>query len=423
MKQTKTSKHSSLGWECFLVGRILRAKKKDGFLSVITGFSFVGICLGVATLIIVMSVMGGFREELLSRIIGMKGHALVYTPEGAFPDDAPWLPKLKGIPHVTQVCPLIERQTILVHASQSRGILALGLSLDSLKERTLLAQSLQTPLQPEAFEGDVVWVGQRMAEMLGLRVGDCISLMDPQGEMTPFGAVPKQNEFRVAGMFEVGMVDYDKNIVIMPLRTAQEFFNLPHLVTQIEVFTDNLEVNDRVVRAISRQVPNHIEVLGWKHGDSQFFQAVQMERNVMFLILMLIILIASFNIISGLVMLVKDKTKDIAILKTLGASRFSVMRVFLFIGSSIGVVGTGLGVLLGLFITLHLDEVLKILQALTGQTIFDPEVYYLTHLPYQIHTGEVVTIALTAIALSVLAALYPSRRAARLDPVVALREG
>lgn len=417
----KTRRLKTWAWEWFLARRYLRSKKKDGFLSIITAFSFVGICLGVATLIIVMSVMGGFREELLTRIIGMKGHALVYSLQGSFPEDDELVARLKKTEYVTHVCPLIEKQSVLINPLQTRGVLALGLSWSSLQERKMLKDALVTPCTQQDFEGDVVWVGRRMADLMNLRQGDTVSLMDPQGEVTPFGTVPKQRDFQIAGVFEVGMIEYDKNVVILPLATAQDFFDLPHTITQLEIFTDNLAKNDEVVKVLRQHLPKDYRVLGWKHSDSQFFQAMQIERNVMFLILTLIIFIASFNIISGLVMLVKDKSKDIAILKTIGASRFSVMRIFIIVGTTIGLGGTALGVVLGLWVTLHLEGIIGFLQKVSGRELFNPEVYFLTSFPYKIDPTEIVFIVALALTLSLLATLYPSFRAARLDPVVTFR--
>lgn len=416
----------SLVWESQLAARYLRSKKKDGFLSVITGFSFLGICLGVATLIIVMSVMGGFREELLGRIIGMKGHALVYDTAGqGLPDEPDLFARIAQVPHVTRVCPMIERQTVIMNPVQTRGALALGMTWDNLQKNPLLAKGLQNTEDKlaEEFQGDVVLVGKRMAELMALHPGTTIDLMDPQGEATPFGTVPKQREFKVVGLFEVGMSEYDKNIVILPLKTAQEFFGLEDRVSQAEVFTDNLEANDHVVMEIAHAVPPSVAVLGWKHGDSNFFQAVQIERNVMFLILTLIVFIASFNIISGLVMLVKDKQPDIAILKTVGASRFSVMRVFIMVGSAIGLLGTLLGVALGLIVTVNLNTIVGFIQSILHTELFNPEVYFLSALPYKLNAHEILSIAFMAITLSVLAAFYPSFRAARLDPVLSLKRG
>ncbi|MDR0631626.1 MAG: ABC transporter permease [Holosporales bacterium] len=441
-----------MSWEYRIALKYLRAKKNDGFLSVITGFSFLGICLGVATLIIVMSVMGGFREELLTRIIGMKGHVLVYGAPDVQEDEA-LRAKIQACEGVTQVCPVIEKQSIVVSAEKMRGTLVLGISPEDLCNRDMLMRAIgvlardnaaETPanapgegkigdgsasskdhfeaLIKKDFSEDSILIGKRMAELMGISVGDTISLMDPQGEQTPFGTVPSQHDFNVIGLFEVGMIEYDKNVIIMPLKTAQDFFHMEGALTQFEIFTDSIECNDEIVQRISRVTPKSLMVLGWKHGDSHFFHAVQVERNVMFLILTLIILIASFNIISGLVMLVKDKTHDIAIMKTIGASRRSIQRIFIITGSSIGVGGTVLGVAIGIFVTLHLNGIAGFIQRLTGANIFAAEVYFLSSLPYKLNMSEVGLISLVAIALSILATIYPSYRAGKLDPAVAIRE-
>jgi lipoprotein-releasing system permease protein len=415
---------SSFVWESRLSLRYLRSRNRDRFLSVIAGFSFLGISLGVATLIIVMSVMGGFREELLSRIIGMKGHVVVYSSgSDGFFEDPSWNQGLRKTPYVTMVCPVLEKQTIIMGGEDhTRGVLTLGMDYDSLKRRKMFWKGLLQPLSAEEFSGDVVLIGKRMAELMGLQIGDCISLMDPQGETTPFGTVPRQKEFVVVGLFEMGMIEYDKNVVVVPLETAQSFFRMEQRLTQLEIFTSNLEKNDQVVQSIQSKLSGRpLMVLGWKHGDSHFFQAVQVEKNVMFLILTLIILIASFNIISGLVMLVKDKSKDIAILKTIGASQSSVMRIFILVGTMIGVFGTFLGVFLGIVITKNLNTLVKGIQSLTGTQLFNPEVYFLTTLPTKLNGQEILFIASLTLILSVVATLYPSFRAAKLDPVEALR--
>jgi lipoprotein-releasing system permease protein len=407
-------------WECKIAMRYLRSKKKDGFLSVITGFSFLGICLGVATLIIVMSVMGGFREELLTRIIGMKGHVIVYGG-GEFAENNDLIAKLGKCTHVTQVCPMVEKQSIIISEEKARGVMVMGITLD----REILLRAIDKVMgqfSANLFVGDAVIVGKRMAELMGLGVGDTISLMDPQGESTAFGAVPRQRDFHVVGIFEVGMIEYDKNVLLMPLGTAQEFFQMEGMLTQFEIFTDNVNINDKVVAAMNKVVPPELMVLGWKHGDSHFFQAVQVERNVMFLILTLIILIASFNIISGLVMLVKDKTRDIAIMRTIGASQRSIRRIFMLTGSSIGVLGTALGSALGITITICLNDIVGFIQKLTGVDLFSAEVYFLSSLPHKLNSYEVALISSIAIVLSILATIYPSSRAAKLDPAVAIRE-
>jgi lipoprotein-releasing system permease protein len=410
-----------MNWECSIAIRYLRSKKKDSFLSVITGFSFLGICLGVATLIIVMSVMGGFREELLNKIIGMKGHILVYSCHD-MPEDELFANKLKKCNHVTKVFPILEKQTVVIGAGKTRGVVVLAMSPQTFAQRDMLVNAVYPKFTDDLFTGDVVFLGKRMAELMGVKIGDNVTLMDPQGMSTPFGTVPRQRAFEVVGLFEVGMIDYDKNVVIMPLCAGQDFFQMEKSLTQYEVFTDNIQKNESIVSEIKKISQNNMIVLGWRHGDSNFFQAIQVERNVMFLILTLIIVIASFNIISGLVMLVKDKTRDIAIIKTIGASRGSIMRIFMMTGSTIGLFGTALGVLLGIVITLNLNCIVQFIQRVFSMNLFSPEVYFLSNLPSNLDFFEVSSISFISIILYVLATLYPALRAAKLDPVEAIRE-
>lgn len=424
MKNNYGFQNRFFSWECLIAARYLVSKNRDRFLSVMSGFSFLGICLGVATLIIVMSVMGGFREELLHRIIGMKGHILVYSPVQNFPNDSDIIQKIKACKNVTHISPMIERQAIVTFGAQTRGSVILALSQSSLMERKILSEHLLLQNTRDEFHGDKVILGKRMAENLGISIGDMITMINPEGDMTPFGMMPRQQEFQVLGFFEVGMIEYDKNVILMPLETGQNFFKLEDQLTQIEIFTEKLENNTQTVEAINAVLPREkLTALGWKHSDSQFFQAMQIERNVMFLILLLIIIIASFNIVSGLVMLVKDKTNDIAILKTMGASQASLLRIFLMTGSSIGILGTISGVILGIVVTLNLQAIMHGIEMLTGAILFNPEIYFLSQLPYQLNLNEVGCIAVIAVLLSVLATIYPASRAAKLNPVEALKRG
>jgi lipoprotein-releasing system permease protein len=418
----------SLLWEKLIARRYIFSRNRDSFLPVIAIFSFVGICIGVATLIIVMSVMGGFREELLSRILGMKGHAMVYGIMGNINADNRVIQGIQQCPGVTLACPMIERQAIVSAQEQSRGAMILSMAPQYLQKRAIIYDSLQ--LKPGfsigaftgAFTGDSVIIGKRMADVMFLHIGDRITVISPQGEDTPFGTVPRQQDFEIVGTFEVGMTEYDKSVILMPLETAQSFFDLPGELTQIEVFTGNIEKNDKIVGDIRKIIENtRYRVIGWQHGDSHLFQAMRIERNVMFLILILIVLIASFNIISGLVMLVKDKTKDIAIMKTIGASQASILRIFLMAGSAIGLAGTVFGAGLGVFVTMHLDAIVTFLQNLFHVQIFNPEVYFLATIPTRLNYSEVLLIGAISVAISILATIYPSLRAAHLNPAEALR--
>lgn len=407
-------------FERLIAYRYLRSPRQEGFVSVIAGFSFLGIALGVATLIIVMSVMNGFRAELLTRLIGMRGHILVHGLGPTLSGYEKGLETVSSVPGVTAVYPIIDRQAILNVKSQARGIGIVGISKESLEKRDIIAKNLNQEAF-KLFQGDHVLIGRRLADHMGLKVSDRLVLLTPEGTMTAFGQVPRQKAFTVGGIFEVGMHDFDKNIIFMPLDTAQNLFKMENQISHMEVFTSHAELAPHLAEILQSALGNQMRVLDWQHGDSQIFHAVQVERNVMFLILTLIILIASFNIISSLIMLVKDKTRDMAILRTMGASRLSLLRIFLLTGASIGVVGTLLGVGLGLSFALNIESIRQFLQSLTGTELFSAEIYFLSQLPAKVDWHEVVTVVGMALTLSFLATLYPAWRAASLDPVEALR--
>jgi lipoprotein-releasing system permease protein len=410
-------------FERLVAFRYLRARKAEGFVSVIAGFSLAGIGLGVATLIIVMSVMNGFRAELLGRILGLNGHLGVYGFAQTLADYDALAERIRAIPGVRSATPIVEGQVLGTgERGGGAGVLARGIAADQLRARAIIASNIVAGAL-DAFGGDdTIIVGSRLASRLGLRVGDRISLVSPQGQVTVFGTVPRIASYRVVALFEVGMYEYDNAYVFMPLAAAQAYFGTGDAVTQIEVFVadpDRVREASRAIRAAVTAPP--IRILDWQQSNSAFFAAVQVERNVMFLILTLIIVVAAFNIVSSLVMLVKDKGRDIAILRTMGATRGAVMRIFLMCGASIGVLGTAAGVGLGLFIAANLESIRQWLQGLTGQELFQAEIYFLSRLPSVVDPWEVVQVAAMGLGLSLLATLYPSFRAARLDPVEALR--
>jgi len=410
-------------FERLVAFRYLRARKAEGFVSVIAGFSLAGIGLGVATLIIVMSVMNGFRAELLGRILGLNGHLGVYGFAQNLADYDALAERIRAIPGIRSATPIVEGQVLGTgERGGGAGVLARGIAADQLRARTIIASNIIAG-SLDAFGGDdTIIVGSRLANRLGLRVGDRISLVSPQGQVTVFGTVPRIASYRIVGLFEVGMYEYDNSYVFMPLAAAQAYFGTGDAATQIEVFVadpDRVREASRAIRAAITAPP--IRILDWQQSNSAFFAAVQVERNVMFLILTLIIIVAAFNIVSSLVMLVKDKGRDIAILRTMGASRGAVMRIFLMCGASIGVLGTTFGVALGLFIAANLESIRQWLQGLTGQELFQAEIYFLSRLPSVVDPWEVAQVAAMGLGLSLLATLYPSFRAARLDPVEALR--
>lgn len=401
--------------------RYLRARRKEGFISVIAGFSLLGIALGVATLIIVMAVMNGFREELVDRILGLNGHVQVYGYSDGLQDWPGIADDVSALPGVTAVFPMIEGQALVTHRGSASGAALRGIRPADFLSREAIAADLIMP-DRSAFAGiDAIAIGTRMASRLNVTVGDSLTLIAPQGAATAFGTVPRSKSYEIVGIFDVGMFEYDSTFVFMPLEAAQVFLQLGDGVTNLDVFLDRPEALSTQRPAIEAAIGGRGRLWDWQDANSSFLSALDVERNVMFIILTLIILVAAFNVISGLVMLVKDKGQDIAILRTMGATRGMIMRVFFLTGASIGVVGTVAGFALGVAFTLNIEAIRQGLMTLTGVTLFDPEIYFLSQLPASIDWSEVWMVVGMSLGLSFLATLYPSWRAARLDPVEALR--
>ena len=409
------------GFEWMVAWRYLRAKRQESFISVISGFSLVGIALGVATLIIVMSVMNGFRAELLGRILGLNGHLIVQSLTGSIPDYDALAARLRMIPGVTSAAPLIEGQVLVNTEGTSFGGLVRGLETEDLKRLTTVSSTL-SPGALEGFDdGDSVILGARLAERLGLVPGMMVTLVAPKGAVTPFGTTPRIKTYRVSGTFRVGMSEYDQSYIFMPLMEAQLFFGLENAVQGIEMMVAAPDSVQAWRAPVAQVVGSSARLIDWQQLNSSLFGALTVERNVMFLILTLIILVAALNIISGLFMLVKDKGGDIAILRTMGATQGAVMRVFFIAGAAIGTIGTVSGVLIGIVFCANIESIRQFLSRITGTTLFDPTIYFLSQMPAKIDPYDVVSVALMALTLSFLATLYPSWRAARLDPVEALR--
>jgi len=404
--------------ERLLAWRYLRTKRQEGFISLITWFSLLGIMLGVATLIIVMSVMNGFRGELLGRVLGLGGHVNVYAADGPVRDYNLTAERLLTVPGVLTAAPIIEAQALVTTDGNASGAMVKGIAPENLTKRKLLHDKL-TSGSLDKFTGDHIVIGERMAQRLHLSVGDTVSLLSPRGAQTAFGMMPRMKSYEIVAIFNVGMYEYDNGLIYMPLDAAQAFFRLPDGVTSVELTVqDPYHLNrDAIIQAAGES----LTMQDWQQSNRSFFTALQVERNVMFVILSLIIMVAAFNIISSLVMMVKDKGRDIAILRTMGATRGTIMRVFFLAGATIGVVGTFSGLILGVLVAVNIEHIRQFIQAMVGADLFSAEIYFLTQLPSQIDWMEVVQVTGMALGLSFLATLYPAWRAARLDPVEALR--
>ena len=408
-------------FEWMLSLRYLRARRKEGFISIIAGISFVGIMLGVATLIIVMAVMNGFRQELLDKILGLNGHLLIQPLESPLTDWQQVAERVSGIKGIRLAAPIVEGQALASSPFNASGVLVRGIRAADLEKLSSIAKNLRQGTLDGFDEGQGLLIGKRLADQLSLRSGDNLTLVAPRGAVTPMGTTPRIKAYKIAGVFEIGMSEYDSAFVFMPLPEAQAYFNRAGDVTAIEVYTDNPDRVQDFRRLVTDAAQRPIFMVDWRQRNATFFNALQVERNVMFLILTLIVLVAALNIISGLIMLVKDKGHDIAILRTMGATQGAIMRVFLITGAAIGVVGTILGFLVGVVVCMNIETIRRFLSWLTSTELFSPELYFLSKLPARMDTGETVAVVIIALTLSLLATLYPSWRAARLDPVEALR--
>lgn len=401
--------------------RYLRAKRQEGFISVVAWFSLLGIMLGVATLIIVMSVMNGFRVELLDRILGLNGHIEISAARGKLIGYNELSNKIKNIPGVVNAAPVVEGQVLLSANNVSRGAVVRGMSAAAITSKPLLKKGILSGSLKRFDQGSSVMIGRRMAERFGLDLGDKLTFIAPRGTATAFGTMPRMKAYTVAAIFEVGMSEYDSSFVFMPLKAAQTFFRQKASVSHIEVSTDHADKIDRVRSEIITAAGPTLWIRDWREVNSTFFTALKVERNVMFLILTLIILVAAFNIISSQVMLVNDKGKGIAILRTIGASRGMILRIFFVTGASVGVIGTVAGSLLGIAFSLNIETIRQWIQSLSGVDLFQAEIYFLSQLPAKVDPNEVTMVIFMALLLSFFASIYPAWRAARLDPVEVLR--
>ena len=408
--------------ERMLALRYMRSRRSEGFISVIAWFSLLGIALGVATLIIVMSVMNGFRVELVSRILGLNGHLAVHSVNGrGIVDFDPLSVRIAGLPGVVAVTPQIEGQVMAANKGLTSGAVVRGVRWADLAARKPLWSALDEKAIQNFKTGEQVLMGHRLAQSIGVKVGDSVTLVGARGRATPFGTLPQRRTYKVGGLFDVGMFEYDKAFIFMPLEASQSFFGQDGSVTGLEIYSSNLNMTDVLRQNIQQTVTPTVRVSDWRDRNRSFLNALAVERNVMFLILTLIIIVAAFNIISSMIMLVRSKNNDIAVLRAMGATGGGIMRVFLMTGASIGVVGTVIGTLLGLGFCWNIDGIKSLLEQMTGTELFAAEIYFLSTLPADVNPQEVFMVIGMALLLSFLASVYPAWRASRIAPAEALR--
>jgi lipoprotein-releasing system permease protein len=409
-------------FEWMLALRYLRARRKEGFISVLAGFSFLGILLGVFTLITVMAVMNGFRKELFNKILGLNGHVIVNKIGGdPFEEYDEAARRLLALPGVKHAIPLIEGQAMASTPQQALAGFVRGVREEGIKSLPQIADNIRFGTLEGFDSHEGIAIGTRLANALRVTVGDPITLVSPRGAATPFGTAPRIKPYKIVAIFEMGMAEYDRTMIFMPLVEAQRYFSKGDSVDVLEVLVDDPESVSEQVAAMKQAGLPSLHFADWRQRNESFFSVLEVERNMMFIILSVIVVVAAFNIISGLIMLVKDKGREIGILRTMGASKGAIMRVFLITGASIGVVGTLAGALLGILFCWKIDEVRQFVAWLTNTNLFPADIYYLTRLPADINPHTTAIIIMMALVLSVLATLYPSWRASRLDPVEALR--
>ena len=408
--------------ERMLAMRYMRSRRSEGFISVIAWFSLAGISLGVATLIIVMSVMNGFRAELVGRILGLNGHVAVYSNvQGGIKNFDTLALGIAEMPGVIAVTPQIEGQTMATANTVNQGAVVRGVRWSDLAVRKPLWESLDDAEIAGFRDKGGLLIGRTMAFKMGLRIGDSITLTAAKGEATAFGTLPKRRRFEVAGIFDVGMHEYDSSFIFMPLNVAKGFFGMGETVSGLEIYSSNPQAIIGLRKAIAADLSSDLRAFDWVERNRSFINALRVERNVMFLILTLIIVVAAFNIISSMIMLVRSKNADIAVLRAMGASGGTIMRVFLMTGASIGIVGTLVGTVLGLLFCWNIGKIQGFVESVSGADLFAAEIYFLSSLPAVVDASEVGTIILMALVLSFFASSYPAWRAAKIAPAEVLR--
>ena len=406
--------------ERLLAIRYLRARRRDGFISVIAGFSFAGIALGVATLIIVMAVMNGFRIELVNHILGVNGHLSISQYGRDITDYNAKISDIDKIQGVDYTSAIIESQIMITANNRNAGVVVRGHRDIDYKKSQMLVKNAKAGDFHNVSKGELA-IGTRLAYKLGVTIGDKVTLISPRGRATPFGTAPRIKTYTVGLIFELGMSLYDENFVFMALSEAQDFFLKPNVVSVLDVHLDNPNDTEKVKPLIQKALGNNVMITSWKESNATYLSALAVERNVMLLFLSLIILVAALNIVSSMIMLVKDKSKDIAVLRTIGASRGAVQRIFFMAGAMIGVTGTLTGLLIGVLFCAYIEEIRQGVSWLLGVSLFDPKIYFLARMPAEMTLSDTVSVIVMSLTLTFGAVIYPARRAAKLEPADVLR--
>lgn len=407
-------------YEWMIAWRYLRSKQKDSFISVISSFSLAGIAIGVATLIIVLSVMKGYEVDLIKRIVGINGNINISSNSGIMNYDAKYIQKIEKLPEVKFVAPMVAGQAMASYRDRSSGIVVRGLDVEDIIKKPMLSSSLKQGSFYKMNSNEVV-IGDVLARRLKVRIGDKIKLISSSNDVTILGMLPKMKTFTVVGLFDVGMYEYNASMIFMPLEKAQQYFDCDEGITDIEIVLSHPDLVNKIKNNLASFSPNNLIISNFAQSNNQLIAALKVERNVMFIILTMIILVAAFNIISSLIMLVKDKTKSIAILMAMGMDQASILKVFIICGTLIGLIGSIIGTIIGVLVAVNIEKIRSFLEKLTGSTLFDPIIYYLTKLPSELEIYNVVMVLMTAIVLSFLATIYPAWRAAKMLPAQALR--
>ena len=402
--------------------RYIKSRRVEGFISISAWFSLLGIMLGVATLIVVMSVMNGFRTELVDRILGINGHLIIYSKnERTIPNYTKIINKILDTPNVVAVTAHLEGQALAKNKNSISGVIIRGSNWSDLAAKKLLWKSLNQSTISNFKNKQNIIMGYRLGQKLNLKVGDFVSLISPNGMETALGVLPVNQNFKIGGFFDMGMYEYDNNFIFIPWKKAELFLSTNNVAHGIEVFLKDQKLTSSVNLQLQSKLNKNLIVIDWKKRNSSFMNALAVEKNVMFVILTLIILVAAFNIISSMIMLVQTKKADIALMRTMGASQYLIIKVFMLTGSLIGFLGTFVGVLLGVFVSMNIEKIRQLITSIFGQELFSAEIYFLSKLPSNININEVLIVICISIFLTLLASIFPAWKASKISPAEALR--